>query len=83
MVASMKQNTAIEVPSGPDETPIVVAAFYKFVALPDFQLVQPKLQAMCRKAGILGTILLAKEGINGTVCGSHRAVQALMDYFAN
>lgn len=83
MVANMEQNTAIQVPSAPVDTPIVVAAFYKFVALPDFQLVQPKLQAMCQKAGILGTILLAKEGVNGTVCGSHSALQALMNYFAN
>ncbi len=83
MVASMKQNPAIQVPHAPDETPIVVAAFYKFVALPDFQSLQPKLQARCQKAGILGTILLAKEGINGTVCGSQNGLQDLMDYFAS
>lgn len=78
----MTQNTPINVPAAPVETPVVVAAFYKFVALPDFEALRPSLQTLCQKHGVLGTILLAKEGINGTVSGPREGLQTLMDYFA-
>ncbi|HEX5841834.1 MAG TPA: hypothetical protein VFY62_05095, partial [Pseudomonas sp.] len=46
---------------------IVVAALYKFVSLPDFHaLREPLLQCMLDN-GVKGTLLLAEEGINGTV----------------
>ena len=71
------------VPAAPDAaTPIIVAAFYKFVALPDYAARRALLQTHCLRHGLLGTILLASEGINGTVCGTREAVQALCDYFA-
>ena len=65
-------------PSGP----YTVAAFYKFVALADFADIQAPLQAHCAAHGVLGTILLAREGINGTVCGTGAAIAALMQAFA-
>ncbi|MDA7598451.1 rhodanese-related sulfurtransferase [Alphaproteobacteria bacterium] len=46
----------------------VVAALYKFASLPDFEKLQPVIQKLCYDAGALGTILLAEEGINGTIC---------------
>jgi len=58
----------------------IVAAMYKFVRLPDFETIQPKLLAFCREQNIKGTLLLAEEGINGTVSGSREAIDALMDY---
>jgi UPF0176 protein len=66
----MSMTSPIAVPSAPAETPFIVAAFYRFVRLNDFEAVRPILQTHCRRAGVLGTILLAPEGINGTVCGS-------------
>jgi UPF0176 protein len=39
------------------------------------------LQAHCVALGVLGTILLAREGINGTVCGSQAAIDGLMAAF--
>lgn len=57
----------------------VVAALYKFVALPDFEALQPQLKLMCRKADIYGTILLAHEGINATVAGSQDGIDKLID----
>jgi UPF0176 protein len=78
----MSEKLPIQVPAGTDQTPIVVAAFYKFVALPDFETLRPTLQTLCQKAGILGTVLIAKEGVNGTVSGSQSGLQHLMDYFA-
>ena len=45
----------------------VVAALYKFVSLDDIDGLRQTLQQLCDKNQILGTILLAKEGINGTI----------------
>ena len=56
----------------------VVAAFYKFVALPDFRKMQKPLLEICRQHGIRGTILLAHEGINGTIAGSRAGIDAVL-----
>ncbi len=58
----------------------VVAALYKFVALPDYQALAPRLKALCDQQDIKGTLLLAEEGINGTVSGSRFAIAALMAF---
>lgn len=58
--------------------PLTVATFYKFVQLPDFAEKQPSLLACCHQAGIKGTILLAAEGINGTIAGSREAIAAVL-----
>ncbi len=61
--------------------PIVVAALYKFVALPDYvALRQPLLDTLLAQ-DIKGTLLLAEEGINGTVSGSRTAIDALLAWF--
>lgn len=56
-----------------------VAALYKFVALPDFEALQPQLKAAGETTGIKGTILLAKEGINGTVAGQPEKLKIFLD----
>jgi UPF0176 protein len=55
-----------------------VAALYQFVPLPDFRELKDPLHKLCQDLGIRGTLLLAHEGINGTVAGSREAVDALM-----
>jgi UPF0176 protein len=55
--------------------PVLVAAFYKFIPLPDYPELRQPLQGHCKALGILGTILLASEGINGTISGSRENVQ--------
>ena len=61
-------------------TDVVVAALYKFVRLEDFHdLREPLLQA-CLAAGTLGTLLLAREGINGTVAGSREGIDQVLNY---
>ncbi|RCU52876.1 rhodanese-related sulfurtransferase [Corallincola holothuriorum] len=61
---------------------IVVCALYKFVSLPDFeQLRQPLLDAM-NQHQIRGTLLLAAEGINGTVAGSRKGVDGLLQWLS-
>ncbi|TCI03374.1 rhodanese-related sulfurtransferase [Corallincola luteus] len=61
---------------------IVVCALYKFVSLPDFeQLRQPLLDTM-NQHQIRGTLLLAAEGINGTVAGSRKGVDGLLQWLS-
>lgn len=56
---------------------IVVAALYKFVKLPDYETLVPRIKALCDQLGIKGTLLLAEEGINGTVSGTREGIDAL------
>lgn len=55
-----------------------IAALYKFVELNDYKALREPLQAFCDQHGIKGTLLLAEEGINGTVAGTEQAIQALL-----
>jgi UPF0176 protein len=65
---------------GVDNRPgFVIAALYKFVELPDFRELQPILQTLCDAQDIHGTLLLAEEGINGTVCGPRDGMAAFLD----
>jgi UPF0176 protein len=56
----------------------LVAAFYRFVDLPDYEAMREPLQRSCSELGLLGTILLAREGINGTVSGPEEGVMGLL-----
>ncbi len=57
-----------------------IAALYKFVSLPDYKELQPKILKVCLDNHIFGTLLLAEEGINGTVAGSREGINALLSY---
>ena len=52
----------------------IIASFYKFIDWSDFQEKKPVLEKICRQNNIVGTILLAPEGINGTISGSHQEI---------
>ena len=56
--------------------PLTVAALYQFVSLPDAAALAPALERACRNLGLTGTLLLAPEGINGTVAGSVEGIDA-------
>jgi UPF0176 protein len=58
--------------------PIKVAAFYQFAALPDFRELREPLRAVCAGLKLKGSVLLAHEGINGTLAGSAAAIDALV-----
>lgn len=58
-----------------------VAAFYKFVDLPDYNNLREDIYNFCSAHNILGTILLAEEGINGTVAGRHQDIDELVTYY--
>ena len=52
-----------------DKNEILVAALYKFVEIDDLLSLQSNLYEICKKNNIMGTILIANEGINGTISG--------------
>jgi len=52
-------------------------SFYRFFDLKELQAFRDDLQARCEQLGLLGTILVASEGFNGTVAGSEESVLAL------
>ena len=62
---------------------VVVAALYQFVRLDDFHELREPLLDQCRRLGIKGTLLLAKEGINGTVAGDRQSIDAMLKYLKN
>lgn len=61
---------------------VVVAALYKFVHLPDYREMRRELFAVCKGNRIKGTILLAEEGINGTLAGSRTGISHLRELLA-
>lgn len=57
---------------------IIVCAMYKFVALEDFETLREPLHKVMQDNGVRGTLLLACEGINGTVAGSRESIDTLL-----
>jgi len=56
----------------------LVCALYKFVELDNFVALQKPLLDFMKQHDIKGTLLLAREGINGTVTGTQQAIDALL-----
>lgn len=55
-------------------SPVSVAALYKFARLDDCDAVRRELAQLCCREGLKGTLLLATEGMNGTIAGSNQAI---------
>ena len=62
----------------PSPQPFRVAALYRFARLEGHEALRAPLAAFCRERGIKGTLLLASEGVNGTVAGSDSAIAGLV-----
>ncbi|HWU67049.1 MAG TPA: rhodanese-related sulfurtransferase, partial [Methylophilus sp.] len=58
----------------------LTAALYKFVTLDDYKDLQQPILEACQKHQIKGTLLLAHEGINGTIAGQPEDIRAVLDY---
>ena len=58
----------------------VVAALYKFVALPDYVTLRDALYQHLVLNKVKGTLLLAEEGINGTICGTREGIDAVRQW---
>ena len=57
-----------------------VATFYRFTPLPDAAALCKPIEDLCVSAGLCGSILLAHEGINGTVAGPEAGLCALFEH---
>jgi len=57
---------------------IQVAALYHFAPFDDPAAIKPDLLALCQDQGIKGTILLAREGVNGTIAGPEDGVARVL-----
>ena len=60
----------------------VIAAFYRFTPVGDAAVVRSDLKQTLARLDLCGTLLLAPEGINGTLAGSEGAIDALLDILA-
>jgi UPF0176 protein len=60
---------------------VQVAAFYKFIPLQGLEGLRRKILDTCEAHELLGTVLLAGEGINGTVAGSVEGIAGLFEFF--
>lgn len=58
--------------------PLKVAAFYQFAALPDFRALREPLRTLCTGLGLKGSVLLAHEGINGTMAGAAESIDGFV-----
>ena len=59
---------------------VIVASLYKFVTLEDYHELREPLLDACLRAKVRGTVLLAYEGINGTIAGTREGVDAVITY---
>ena len=57
-----------------------VAALYKFRSLSDYVQLREPLQNMCDLVGVKGTLLLANEGLNGTIAGKTDAISDIINF---
>lgn len=61
----------------------VVAALYKFTAFPDFEHWQAAIRQQMLDNGVKGTLLIAHEGINGTIAGSRAGIDTVLAFLRN
>jgi UPF0176 protein len=59
---------------------LIIAALYKFVKLENYLELREPLEAKCTALGITGTLLLAEEGINGTIAGTRNNLDLILAY---
>ena len=60
--------------------PITVAALYRFARFTDCEAMRAPLETLCRQHGVRGTLLLAPEGINGTIAGTGEAIALVLGH---
>ncbi|MEQ5835231.1 rhodanese-related sulfurtransferase [Marinobacter sp. NFXS9] len=61
---------------------VIVCALYKFTALEDYERLRDPLLTLLNTHDVRGTLLLAREGINGTIAGSRAGIDAVKDWLA-
>ncbi|XP_073132843.1 rhodanese-like domain-containing protein 7 [Henckelia pumila] len=62
------------------ECPLMVVSFYKFADFPDHADLREPLKELCERLRVSGGIILAPEGINGSVCGTRNSLDEVLDF---
>ena len=63
--------------------PYTVILFYRYVNIDNVDILRGNLLKVCAALGILGRILIAPEGINGTLAGSITSIEAFIQYMSD
>jgi UPF0176 protein len=63
-----------------EKNQFVVATFYHFAELEDYKAMRSPVTDFCNRHELKGVILLASEGINSTIAGSRKGIDALLSY---
>ncbi|KAM6598290.1 hypothetical protein CsatA_017899 [Cannabis sativa] len=63
-----------------DSEPLVVVSFYKFADFPDHAHLRQPLKELCEELRVSGGIILAPEGINGSICGTRESVERVLGF---
>ena len=58
----------------------IIATFYKFVPLSELKITRSQILTFCKNKQLKGTIILAEEGINGTIAGKREAISEILVY---
>ena len=61
-------------------TKVIVAALYHFTKFSDYKKLHDPLRKICNSEGIKGSLLIAYEGINGTISGSRSGIDAVLKH---
>ncbi|KAI3861278.1 hypothetical protein MKX03_017409 [Papaver bracteatum] len=64
----------------PPASPLVVVSFYKFADFPDHADLRKPLKNLCQELRVSGGIILAPEGINGSICGIRESVETVLGF---
>jgi UPF0176 protein len=72
-------DSATSAPAG-EQGSFLVAALYHFARLNRFAELRDPLQAVCDENGVKGTLLLAQEGVNGTIAGTDAGIRAVLAF---
>lgn len=62
---------------GENEELLIVASFYKFADLADYVQLRDPIKKLCQQSLVTGGIILAPEGINGSLCGTKAAIESV------
>lgn len=66
-----------------DNPAFTVVALYAFRDFPDFEARRDPLQKLADSCGVTGTLLLAREGINGTIAGTRAGLETVLQHIKN
>ncbi|OAY66827.1 Rhodanese-like domain-containing protein 7, partial [Ananas comosus] len=67
--------------AGEDAAPaLVVVSFYRFADFPDHAAMRQPLKDLCEEVRVSGGIILAPEGINGSICGTPESVEKVLAF---